>query len=59
MRDAGRRGHRVSNDHNMFLRAVRVEKFRPIGGRKPADLVGTPEEQKLIDVLKALDQGLF
>ena len=29
------------------------------GGRKPLDLVGTDEEFKLIDLLQAVDQGLF
>ncbi len=29
------------------------------GGRKPRDLVGTDEERKLIDLLQAVDQGLF
>ena len=29
------------------------------GGRKPRDLVGTDEEHKLIDLLRAVDQGLF
>jgi hypothetical protein len=29
------------------------------GGRRPLDLVGTDEEYKLIDLLQAVDQGLF
>jgi len=29
------------------------------GGRKPRDLVGTDEEYKLVDLLQAVDQGLF
>jgi hypothetical protein len=29
------------------------------GGRRPGDLVGTPEEGKLLDLLHAVDQGLF
>jgi len=29
------------------------------GGRKPQDLVGTPEESKIFDLLHAVDQGLF
>ena len=30
-----------------------------LGGRKPADLIGTEEEQKIVDLLLAVDQGLF
>jgi len=29
------------------------------GGRCPGDLVGTKEEHKLIDILRAVDQGIF
>ena len=29
------------------------------GGRRPADLIGTEEEQKIVDLLLAVDQGLF
>jgi uncharacterized protein (DUF2384 family) len=29
------------------------------GGRKPSDLVGTAEEAKILDLLQAVDQGLF
>ena len=29
------------------------------GGRKPSDLVGTAEETKILDLLQAVDQGLF
>lgn len=29
------------------------------GGRKPFDLVGTEEEHKIVDLLRAVDQGLF
>jgi hypothetical protein len=29
------------------------------GGRRPLDLVGTDEEYKLVDLLQAVDQGLF
>jgi hypothetical protein len=29
------------------------------GGRRPLDLVGTNEEYKLIDLLQAVDHGLF
>ena len=28
-------------------------------GRRPADLIGTEEEHKVIDLLHAVDQGLF
>ena len=30
-----------------------------LGGRRPADLVGTDEEVKIFDILNAVDQGLF
>jgi hypothetical protein len=29
------------------------------GGRRPIDLVGTEEEVKIFDILRAVDQGLF
>lgn len=29
------------------------------GGRKPSDLIGTEEEHKIVDLLLAVDQGLF
>ncbi len=29
------------------------------GGRRPLDLVGTDEEYKLLDLLQAVNQGLF
>ena len=29
------------------------------GGRKPADLIGTNEETKVVQLLQAVDQGLF
>lgn len=29
------------------------------GGKKPADLIGTDEEHKVIDLLVAVDQGMF
>jgi Protein of unknown function (DUF2384) len=29
------------------------------GGRRPGDLVGTDEEYKIVDLLQAVDQGLF
>jgi hypothetical protein len=29
------------------------------GGRPPAELVGTEEEFKIFDILRAVDQGLF
>ena len=30
-----------------------------LGGRKPGDLVGTKDEQKVYNLLNAVDQGLF
>lgn len=30
-----------------------------LGGRKPADLIGTDEEVKVVSLLQAVDQGLF
>ena len=30
-----------------------------LGNRKPIDLLGTDEEQKVYDILRAVDQGLF
>jgi uncharacterized protein (DUF2384 family) len=30
-----------------------------LGGRRPADLVGTDEGVKIFDILNAVDQGLF
>lgn len=30
-----------------------------LGGRRPAELVGTNEEVKIFDILNAVDQGLF
>lgn len=30
-----------------------------LGGRRPIDLVGTEEESKILDILHAVDQGLF
>lgn len=32
---------------------------RQLGGRKPAELIGTAEESKVIRLLQAVDQGLF
>jgi hypothetical protein len=29
------------------------------GGRRPSDLIGTEEEHKIVDLLLAVDQGLF
>jgi len=30
-----------------------------LGGRRPADLIGTAEEPKIVQLLQAVDQGLF
>lgn len=30
-----------------------------LGGRRPADLIGTEEELKVVSLLQAVDQGLF
>lgn len=30
-----------------------------LGGKKPKDIVGTPQELVLLDLLHAIDQGMF
>ena len=45
----------VVNDPKQWLSTPSVQ----FGGRRPGDLVGTDEEVKMLDLLHAVDQGLF
>jgi hypothetical protein len=45
----------VVDDPETWLSTPSVQ----LGGRKPADLIGTDEEVKVVSLLQAVDQGLF
>ncbi len=45
----------VLNDPESWLASPSIH----FGGRPPADLVGTEEEHKIVDLLQVVDQGLF
>jgi hypothetical protein len=45
----------VVDDPKKWLSTPSVQ----FGGRRPGDLLGTDEEEKILDLLHAVDQGLF